>query len=270
LAAVEHTERFYWQLSQTPYGQQHSLITRLPLRLTPRSGEGLVARVRQLFPRYERFVWDSSLLDIDAFYSTRSETPTTAPTHQGMLYDGEAMVMAIDLIYLDAKNKVKDLTMSRDIILHSPVQHTYLARLQERSRLVYARGDGRFVSLKFEKYSQEPVTTRNPEVSRYLRPLVREGFSSPQTAFLILRPATGDMSVIRDFFQNPRFPKQAVRAVLDWGPPNWTIDLKPFFEMPNLSHVASFNRLNPKFEGPNLRHSLLYSQGLSRLKSKMF
>ena len=274
LAAIAHVEGFYWQICQTPDGRKHSLLNRLPLTLPSLQGGGVLSRVRRLLPHYVDFFEEASLLDADAFNSSRSLLPPTSPDRVGGLYDGEAMVVAINLIYLDAKDQVRDLTFSHDIVLHSPVQYGYLPRIQARSRLVYKSADEHtYVSLKFEKYSQDPVTTRNSEVNRYLRPMVRGGYrrsKTPQTALLVLRPATGDMSVIRDFFQNPRFPKEAVRAVLDWGPPNWKIDLQPFFEMPNLSHVTSFNPLDPKFEGQNLHHSLLYSQGLSCLKSKMF
>lgn len=274
LAAIAHVEGFYWQICQTPGGRQHSLLNQLPLTLPSLRGGGVLSRVRRLLPHYVDFFEEASLLDADAFNSSRSLLPPTSPARVGGLYDGEAMIVAINLLYLDSKNRVRDLTMSHDIVLHSPVQYGYLPRIQAKSRLVYKSADEqKYISLKFEKYSQDPVTTRNSEVNRYLRPMVRGGYRRskiPQTALLVLRPAPGDMSVIRDFFQNHRFPKDAVRAVLDWGPPNWKIDLQPFFEMPNLSHVVSFNPLDPKFEGQNLHHSFLYSQGLSRLKSKMF
>lgn len=274
LTAIAHVESFYWQICQTPDGRKHSLLNQLPLTLLSLRGGRVLSRVRGLLPHYVDFFEEASLLDADAFNSSRSLLPPTSPARVGRLYDGEAMIVAINLIYLDTKDQVRDLTFSHDIVLHSPVQYGYLPRLQARSRLVYKSADEpKYVSLKFEKYSQDPVTTRNSEVNRYLRPMVRGGYrrsKTPQTALLVLRPATGDMSVIRDFFQNPRFPKEAVRAVLDWGPPNWKIDLQPFFEMPNLSHVASFNPLDPKFEGQSLHRSFIYSQGLSRLKSKMF
>jgi len=279
-AACNEAKDYHEAARFTQVGKKY----RLPHVELPHDGDikkmwRLLHMTRALYPRYAAIVEDSRALQIPDFSSMtpkqiRELSPSVSP-RAVPIRDGQALIMVIDFSLIrpprefrSGHNYHTDEKKVKEYILKYVQQPSFFddeKRLMSfpttlkdsemflQNSFLYYVGAQRAVRASFDaRNKKKAVTTDSVSIATHMRPALLDSDSlgaKKNVGLLIVQKNTWSLApnkMIKLKFNF--FPKNAVRAVLDWGPSWLQIPLQTFAEdMPNLMHAPPFQDFDPKF-----------------------